>query len=146
MELKDNLSIAISLLAIVISLVTLIRMRRYQEIVVKQQFLEQKYEFLTLAQSQQVSMSKLIYRIEKLYQTDALFKRDIYLVSKHEQLKEFIKTSDERIEFIANISYKTTNSELELSMREGLGLLKERVAILKTISHEIHLKEALDES
>ena len=140
MELNDYVTIMISSIALIISVITMIRARNTTVIATKQSHIDIKYKALSLAQIQQTTMLRLRQRIEVLI---SLSKKELTdaVSSMHTQIGNLLESSDERMKWLSSLDSDKVSTNDELEIRKTLGLLKERDAILISTEHQIERAE-----
>ena len=137
MELKDYISIAISVIALLISFVSIYRTRKAYDLAIKQSHIDIKYKALAKAQVQQTTMFLLRERIGVITE-----KRDRdALKPLYRTLGELMESSNKGIERLSQFDSDKANPKDELEVRKILGLLSERDAILMSAEQKIQSAE-----
>jgi hypothetical protein len=137
MTIKEFVTLAISLTALALSLVSFFRSRRIDRLGVKQSLIERKYAALAKDEEQQAQMYRLIVRLT------ALEAQSDDAASLKATLNETFQSALERSKRLAELNIDNPNGETDLILRERLGLLTYRDAILKAAETKVEWLEKL---
>ena len=137
MSWKEFLTVAISLIALALSLASFLRSRKIDRLAVKQSVIDKKYAALAKDEEQQVQMFRLIFRLA------ALEAESVDATSLKTALNEVAQSARERSKRLADLDIDSADGELDLILRERLGLFTHREAILKAAETKVEWLEKL---
>ena len=138
MTLKDLITVAFSVTALLLSLAGFLRTRRIDRVARRQALIDKKYAAIAKEEELELQMLRLLLRITAVEQSvDSSAAPSL----KH-TLNEGIQSCRERSKRLANLNAEAPDDELEMILHERLGLLSEQTAILKTVELGVEGLEA----
>jgi hypothetical protein len=126
MELKDYITIGVSVTALSLSIISFYRTRKSELNSFKKNAIIKKYDILSLIEIQELRMSKLLDRISRIKDQDKRKKAD----DLKSTIEDLVKSSQQRSTRILKINVNDLKSEDEIYINEMLGLLSQRDSVL----------------
>ena len=137
MALKDLITVSISLAALLLSLATFFRTRRIDRLANKQSFIDKKYAALAKEEEQQNQMFVLLTRLLAIQHESG------ELNALRKTLHDLLQRARERSQRLSGLDIDNPDEEIDLILRERLGLLSERTAILVNLEARVEALEVL---
>ena len=125
-EYKDHITLAISIVALVLSIISFLRTRNSDRIAKRQSFIEKKYEFLSQAEKQHLRIDRCLAKIKTV--KDGPLKEKLQGTKK--TLEELFGSMEELLNDASNFDFTNASTKETLALEELLGLVKERNALL----------------
>jgi hypothetical protein len=136
MALKDVITLTISLTALLLSLAGFFRSRRIDRLAIRQSLIDQKYAALAKEEEQQVRIFRLLIRLV------AIEKESGDVASIQATLNDLMQSGRKRSKRLAELNIDHPDDEVNLILRERLGLLDERAALLTAVEAKVERLEA----
>jgi hypothetical protein len=137
MALKDFITAAVSVTALLLSLASFFRSRRIDRVANRQSFIDKKYAALAKEEEQQNQMFGLLIRLLAIQHESA------ELNALRNTLNDLLQRSRERSQRLSELEIDHPDEEVDLILRERLGLLSERTALLASLEAKVGALEAL---
>jgi hypothetical protein len=137
MPWKEFLTLAISITALSLSLASFIRSRKIDRLTIKQSLIDRKYTALAKNEEQQLQMFHLVFRLIAIEaESDDATSLKATLIDSIESSREHSKTLEE-------LNIDNADGEVDLILRERLGIFAQRAALLATAETKVDWLEKL---
>ena len=120
-----------------LSLATFFRTRRIDRLANKQSFIDKKYAALAKEEEQQNQMFVLLTRLLAIQHESG------ELNALRKTLHDLLQRARERSQRLSGLDIDNPDEEIDLILRERLGLLSERTAILVNLEARVEALEVL---
>jgi hypothetical protein len=124
MPLKDLITLAIALTALLLSVLAFRRTRRTDRLALRQSLIDKKYTTLAQEAEQHAQIFRLILRLM------AIETESDDVTSLRKILSDILESGEGRLKRLSELKVDHLDDEADLTLRETLGLLSEQAALL----------------